>query len=220
MKAIDIETIPNMDMVDYLPEPEVAIGNLKDPVKISEKTQEAKKKQIEKMGLDPFFGRICSYAQFGETGDNHFKTIGDATDAEEIELIGHIFKCLSSNLYDSVESIITWNGFSFDLPYIFKRAAILRVEKPVSCQGLKFWNKKYSSSVHIDLMRELSNWEPHGINLNTAGKLLLGKGKTERDYSTYYDLIKSGKGNLIGLDNLCDVELTYRIYEMVKGYIF
>ena len=118
--------------------------------------------------------------------------------------------------------IITWNGFTFDLPFIYKRAALLRVTKPDRCPGLKYWTRKYTNHVHIDLMRELNNWEPHGTgyNLDTSAKLILGKGKTQRDYATYLDLIKTGQGDLIGIDNLCDVELTYDIYQAVKNYIF
>jgi DNA polymerase elongation subunit (family B) len=220
MKSIDIETIPNMDLVASLPEPEVALGNTKDPAKVAEKIAEAKKKQIEQMGLNPFYGRICSFSSYS-TEKQYYHTIKEATDAEEINLITHILEALSIGDGSNVRNvIITWNGFTFDLPYIYKRAALLKIEMPIQCPGLKYWTRKYSSDVHIDLMRELSNWEPHGMNLNEAGRCFLGQGKTERDYSTYAELIKTGQGDVIGRDNLCDTELTYKIYERVAPYLF
>ena len=222
-KALDIETIPNMDLVAMLPEPEVALGNTKDPEKIKEKIAEAKQKQLDKMGLSPFFGRVCSFSLFGESQESRmFKTIQEISDSAEIELIKAIFKNLEI-AQENPYVFITWNGFSFDFPFIYKRAALLNVEKPSNCPGLKYWSKKYSCDCHIDLMRELNNWEPHGagaLNLDTAGKLFLGQGKTKRDYLTYVDLIKEGKSDLIGLDNLCDTELTFNIYKKVEPYIF
>lgn len=220
IKAFDIETIPNAALVDSLPEPEVALGNTKDPDKVREKMAEAKKKQVEKMGCNPLYGRICSFSFYGEDETaRKFHTIKEACDADEIELIKLIFDELKI-AEETPTVIITWNGFSFDFPFVFKRAALLRVEKPQYIPGLAYWNRKYKHDVHIDLMRELNNWEPMGMNLNEAGKCFLGRGKTDRDYSTYADLIKSGQGDLIGLDNLCDTELTFRIYKIVEPYLF
>lgn len=217
-KALDIETISNVDLIASLPEPEVALGNIKDPDKVREKVAEVKKKQIDKMGCNPLYGRICSFSIFSET-EKLYRTIKEATDSEEIELINDIFKVLTIG-QEEPTVIITWNGYDFDLPFIFKRAALLRVEKPQYTPPLAYWNRRYKHDTHIDLMRELNNWESCGMNLNQAGLSFLGKGKTERDYSTYAELIKTGQGDLIGLDNLCDTELTYNIFKIVEPYLF
>lgn len=221
IKALDIETIPNVDLIPSLPEPEVAIGNVKDPEKIREKIAEAKKKQVEKMGCNPLYARICSFSFYSENENKrYYRVIDKACDADEINLIAAIFDEFKIATGGDSTTLLTWNGYSFDLPFIFKRAALLRVEKPQSVPGLKYWNRRYGGDVHIDLMRELNNWEPMGMNLNEAGKCFLGQGKTDRDYSTYAQLISSGQGNLIGLDNLCDTELTYNIYKIVEQYLF
>lgn len=217
-KSLDIETIPNVDLIASLPEPEVALGNIKDPDKVRDKIAEAKKKQIDKMGCNPLYARICSFSIFSET-EKFYRTIKEATDSEEIELINEIFKVLTIG-QEEPTVIITWNGYDFDFPFIYKRAALLRVEKPQYTPSLSYWNRRYKHDTHIDLMRELNNWEPNSMNLNQAGLSFLGKGKTERDYSTYADLIKSGQGELIGLDNLCDTELTYNIFKIVEPYLF
>ncbi len=220
MNALDIETIPNDSMVDSLPEPEVAIGNMVDQKKIEAKRKEVKAKQKEKMALDPFYGRICSFSIHGES-QSFFKVIPEISEAAEIELVTELLEYLSVGSNEKPNLIVTWNGHRFDLPYIYKRAALLKIALPRSCPGLNYWRRKYKSEPHCDLMQELSGWDiSQTENLDEAGKRFLGRGKTQRDYSTYVDLIKSGEGDKIGLDNLCDTELTYDLYKLLSPYLF
>lgn len=223
MKAFDLETIKNKDLLCSLPEPEVKFGNTKDPEKRRVMIEEAKVTQVEKMGLSPITGRICSFSFHGDN-ESMFEVIPEATDAAEIELINHIFEHFvieTSTISREESKIITWNGFNFDFPYVYKRAAMLRVELPAGCPGLKYWTHRYSNDVHCDLMQELSGWNiGDSISINYAGLSFLGRGKTKRDYETYVDLIESGQGDLIGLDNLCDTTLTYDLYQLLSTYLF
>jgi DNA polymerase elongation subunit (family B) len=223
MRAIDIETIPNKAMIEFMPEPEIALGNTKDLEKIKEKIAEAKAKAIDKMALSPLYGRICSFSACGEKPeDRYFKVIPEISDAAEIEIINHILETFVLGQNNDVSSkIITWNGFNFDFPFIYKRAAMLKVAMPQGCPGLKYWQRKYSSDIHCDLMQEFCGWgNDKAMNLDAAGKTFLGRGKTQRDYSTYADLIETGKGELIGLDNLCDTQLTFDLYNHLAPYLF
>jgi len=219
INAFDIETIPDKSIIDQLPEPEVAYGNMKDPEKIKEKLAEAKRKQIEKLGLDPFTGRICSFSFHGES-KSFFKVVKEISDAAEIELVTEILENISIG-GNEPNQIITWNGWSFDFPFIYKRAMLLRIALPDNCPPMRYWTSKYSREPHCDLMQELGGWNlQERTKLDFVGKRLLGRGKTERDYLTYVDLIESGEGNKIGLDNLCDTQLTYDIYKAVEPYLF
>lgn len=216
--AWDIETIPDQSKVSLLPEPEVKLGNVKDPIKIAEKIKEAKDKQIEKMGINPLFGRICSSAFFGDE-QNEFKVIKTISDTEEIELINWTLDNLrKSNI------IITFNGMEFDFPYIYIRAAILKIEMPQLYPTLGQWLKRYTITPHCDLYKVLTGWKAYssssGMNLDTVGQVINGSGKTKRDYSEYLDLIKNGEGEKIGLDNICDTEITYNLHKRFKGYLF
>jgi len=220
MRAFDIETIPNKNIVELMPEPEVALGNTKDPEKIKEKIAEAKQKAIDKMALSPLFGRICSFSFYGED-EKKFEVIPEISDAAEIELVTHILENLCIGNPDGTNTIVTWNGFNFDFPFVYKRAAMLKIEMPRNCPGLKYWTRKYANDVHIDLMQEFSGWGKEQMsNLDIIGKMILGRGKTARNYSTYIELIESGKGELIGLDNLCDTGITYDLYNHLKTYLF
>jgi DNA polymerase elongation subunit (family B) len=112
----------------------------------------------------------------------------------------------------------------FDFPYIYKRAALLKIDLPQGVPGLSYWTKKYTTYPHCDLLKCLNGWQSHShkgmSTLDYIGKVFLGAGKTQRDYNTYLDLIKAGEGEKIGLDNLCDVEITYNLYQRLAPYLF
>ena len=223
MIALDIEVIPNESMVDMLPEPEVAIGNLRDPLKIQAKIEEVKKKQKEKLGLDPITGRICSFAIYGDNEDERFyKFIPDTSESSEIALVTDLLEVLKIGNKEKPLHIITWNGIAFDFPYIYKRAALLNIVLPDNVPGMSYWTKKYINTPHCDLMQWWNNWGHSSGNakLDYIGRVFLGAGKTERDYNTYLDLIKKGEGEKIGVDNLCDVEITYKLYKKLENYFF
>ena len=59
--AIDIETMPNPDMISKLPEV-VADSRLKDEEKIKADIEKKKAEQIEKMALSPLYGKIACIA--------------------------------------------------------------------------------------------------------------------------------------------------------------
>jgi predicted PolB exonuclease-like 3'-5' exonuclease len=222
MISIDIESIPNLDLIGSLPEPEVALGNTKDPEKIKAKIEEAKKEQIDKMGLNPFFARVCSFATWGDIEENcGFKVIDqDISDASEINLITHALHFFCAGPTTS-PVIITWNGHNFDIPFLFKRAMLLQMDLPSGLCGMSYFCRKYQHASHIDLMQELCGWNGH-LKLDTASKMILGESKADHaDFSKFIDIIKSGDGDSeIGVYNLKDAELTWNIYKRVSPYIF
>lgn len=217
MFSLDIETIPNLSMVDTLPEPEVALGNTKDPEKIAVKIADAKQKQIDSMALNPFTGRICSVAFAGKHYGYH--TVDEVSDAAEIDLLNKILDTFVVNQTETPH-IITWNGHQFDLPFIFKRAMMLRVAVPSGCLGLAHMCKKYSRYPHTDLMMEFCGWSHTYLKLDHVAGWLLGKKKLDHDFSKFIELIETGKSSEIGVYNLVDAELTLEIYETAAPYLF
>jgi DNA polymerase elongation subunit (family B) len=221
--AFDIETIPNTAIIDRLPPPEIKYGNAKDPAKRAEIEKEAKASQIEKLGLSPLTGRICCAAFFGATV-SEVEVTPEITDTEEIKLINYIFDRLGKYCYthDENDIIITCNGSEFDFRFLYVRAAILKVELPPQCPPLAFWTKRYSHKPHCDIQREITSWSSQatGYNLDAMGRMIVGCGKTTRDYSTYVKLIENGEGGQIATDCLCDTQLTYLIYKTLKPYLF
>jgi DNA polymerase elongation subunit (family B) len=210
--SLDIETVPNEAMVGLLPEPEVKIGNIKDPRKIEEKRLEAKEKQIKTMALYPETGIICSYATYG-VGVKFGRVIEYYS--EETSLIKEILELVDNSI------VVTYNGINFDFPYIFKRAMINNIDMSDYNFVLKKFTQRYSITPHFDVMQVWSNWNREDCrSLDYLAGLLLGEQKTERDYSEYINLIKSGEQNKIAEDNMCDAELTYRIFKKMENYFY
>lgn len=216
--ALDIETVPNLNLIDALPEIEVAIGNMVDPAKIAAKTKKCKDEQVSKMALDPFWGRICSYAVYGPD-IKKYHTVDEVSDTSEIELISEILAlmCVTEKTHPY---IITWNGAKFDMPFIFKRAMLLKVEIPAGCMGLSHWTKKYTHTPHCDMMQEFTGWGNDHLKLDTCAGQLLGQRKIGVDCTTFLQMITDGKQDEIGIYNLMDSELTYNIHEAAAPYLW
>jgi predicted PolB exonuclease-like 3'-5' exonuclease len=221
--AIDIETIPNLNFIDCLPEPELPEmpGNYKKQETIdkwmSEQPQRlsaAKQKQVDKMALSPYYGRICSAAVFGDE-NQEFRTASDFSDSEEIRLIDFVLYFLSRDT--AAPSIITWNGFAFDVPFLFKRAMLLKMD--IKCR-MKDYTRKYTHVPHCDMSMELGSWDERFSGLGNAAKVILGDNKIDQDVTSFVDMIKEGRQSEIGIYNLKDAELTYRLYLAARDYIF
>lgn len=206
---IDIETYPDLNMVDTLPEPKID-SRLKDPVKIEAKKVEAKQKQIDGMALNPLYGKIAciGYSTGGES-----ECVIEGT---EEQIINTFFDIISLGRAESPK-IVTWNGISFDIPFIYKRAMILGIKPHIS---MSYWMKRYTTSPHCDLMQVWCNW--YGMEaLNTVAKALLNKEKAEFDVTTIKDLIKTPEGRK-EISSYCkkDVDITKELFDKMAGILF
>lgn len=217
--SIDFETMPDENLLSSLPEPEVKYGNTKDPEKRAKMDEEAKLDQIEKIALNPFYSRICSAAYSFKPGfgNDFYNVIESSSDAEEIHLVERAFHTINDTLLAGGK-IITWNGTRFDLPFLFVRAMLLKVDvSPVE----KFSKlcRKYNTDFHVDVAMVLSNWEPKIMRLNDVARRIIGKEKIDLDFKLFPELIKTKEGrDQIGIYNLTDSQLTMEIYSNMERY--
>ena len=145
--------------------------------------------------------------------------IRESTDYEEIDLIKWGIEYLIPK--DHMDpTVITWNGFSFDIPFILKRAMMLKIDMAMIPVGLKDLTRKYSHVPHCDMAMELSSWDKKIMSLDNAAKVILGERKIDADFRMFPEMIKAGKGDEIVVYNLKDAELTMRLYQAAKDYIF
>lgn len=199
--AIDIETMPNPDMISKLPEV-VADSRLKDEDKIKADIEKKKAEQIEKMALSPLYGKIACIGYYGEK-------IQDVDIADEVTMITRLMNLLRDEYIP-----VTWNGKAFDFEFIIKRGVILGV-CPLSL--LEVYTNKYKSENHIDLMEK---WCGHGkfAKLNEVASVLIGDQKEEFDVKEIPELIKTATGReLIKRYCLQDCKLTYELAKKM-GY--
>jgi predicted PolB exonuclease-like 3'-5' exonuclease len=206
---IDIETIPNQNLsADMLPSfdvDSVKCGNIKDPDKIAEKIEQAKK-EFE-TGLTKKLSVESNYCQIISLGyiiisDDEIVGNGVLFDESNDKSIIERF----NNIYNG-ETIIGWNSKSFDIPIIWKRS-ILNGIKPVF-NARQLCNPYRDDS--IDLMHI---WNNGGMGkMSECAKLLGIECKTGLDGSMIYQAWKEKRYQEIKDYNLEDCETTLAIYK-------
>lgn len=199
--AIDIETIPDLSMVDLLP-PVSASRTLKDPAKIAADIEEKARKQKEAMSLDPLFAKIIC--------------IGVYNPHEKIALMGEENQILKDfwSVVGKHAQIITFNGRRFDLDVILKRG----VKHGIGNFFLdRFLRDRGKSGRVIDIMDDFCLYGEFR-SLDTLSKVYLGKQKKEIDFKLFPELLESEEGrNKIADYCLYDAQLTYELAQKL-GY--
>lgn len=61
--------------------------------------------------------------------------------------------------YDQAETVVTWNGQSFDLRFLLARSWANDVEPSVPGQEIGKWMRRYYTHPHFDVFRVLTNWD-------------------------------------------------------------
>lgn len=208
--TIDIETMPNMDMVDRLPEPEVKYGNTKDEAKRQIKYEEAVRAQIDKMALNPLYGKVAC------VGYKLDGIVGSVVSENEVDLLEFYFNELFEGIA-RMPKIVTWNGMGFDVPFLYKRALVNGV---VPRSSMSHYMKRYSNDFHCDLMQVWCNWYGYEKLTNVAS-VLLDESKEDFDITTIKDLVKTDEGKQ-KIANYCekDVSITAGLFEKMANVLF
>ncbi len=215
--SFDLESIANKDVIPLLPpiEDEVKLGNLKDPVKIQAKMEEAEQKRIDRMGLSPFTGRVCCVGIAYMNEDKVIKssaiTISEDTDDAERELLDGVFQRL-----DTFAEYYTFNGNPFDVPFLKGRALILQPDRRIP----KISTAKYRVTNHIDVRAILSNYDQFAKGtLDFYSSVILGHNKADGiDGSMVQGLWNEGK--IKDIADYCKKEcgVIYQLGELVKKF--
>lgn len=193
--AIDIETMPNPAMIPFLPEVKAA-GNLKDPDKIKADIDAKKAEQVEKMALNPLYGKIACIGYYGED----YKEVMIADETSMIQTL--LTRCEDFPIF-------TWNGKAFDFEFIIKRGVLLGL---CSLLDLEKFTDKYKAVNHIDLMEKWAGYNKYAA-LDDVAKAILGEGKEEGfDVKEIPKLMETPAGQeLIKRYCLRDCERTYQL---------
>lgn len=146
-------------------------GNIKDPEKIEERRKAHEAKAMSDAALSPLTGEICA---IGFAVDNHDPEVIHVTDKVNEKALLQVFWRQVRNTVNAHGQLIGFNIKGFDLPFIYKRSWINRVQPVLLFTG-KWWN----DSVVCDLR----DWWTLGDryaegSLDLVSRLLLGEGKT------------------------------------------
>ena len=154
--AWDIETKPRLDLVKQFNTYDVAdvkYGNAKDPVKRAKIEADHEiafwQKKNDKAALDPATAEVCAIGYQGAA------TIIDIRPSEKemIEAFWQTYKDIDSGARE-ICSMVGWNIFGFDLPFLIKRSWILGISIP---RGVT--NGRYYDKMFIDAKAEWNQWE-------------------------------------------------------------
>jgi len=201
--ALDIETIPNNDAIQFLPEPEPA-KNLKDPEKIEADLEKKRRAQLGKMALDALYGKICCISITNGEAKKSFCL------ENEKELLVFFFDFMRENIV----RLVTFNGYGFDLPFIYRRAAILGITPAYS---LGHWGTRYSKEKHIDVMQVFGNYKDY-YSLDSMSSIFFGIKKIDLDYKLFPELMQTEAGRA-QIVEYCehDTELTWMLFEAIQN---
>lgn len=222
--AIDIETAPDPALLAEIPEPEVALGNLKDPAKIAEKIAAAKAAQVERAALDPYFARVLVVSTAWRVdNDNSISALSFiAWPDKERWAFTEFWEHLHS-----FERFATFNGAGFDLPFLRVRSALHGLRTPRIDTG------RYSTidpaAEHLDVYRFLAEQAPgygpgsplgYKQNLDFFARRLLGEEPAwgETNKSNLAVLFEQGRGGEVVASCEQDAILTLKLAEFIDTY--
>jgi len=126
MVVCDIETLA-VDGIDI--EPVSAPANYTRPEAIADYIAKAEAKQRDKAGLYPYTARVIALGWCYE-GDETAQVHIANGDAMEREILAEFWGRVWDRRTNAVESLVTFNGRSFDLPVLMVRSRLLGVPYP------------------------------------------------------------------------------------------
>ena len=195
--AVDIETMPDLSMIDLLPEVKPS-RTLKDPAKIEQDLKEKKEKQIAEMGLDPVFAKVVCICLYNPKEKYTF--VGE----NEEEIIRAFWDRIGNH-----GNIYTYNGRAFDMDVLLKRG--LKYNIGNFATDCMIYRPKHMNGRVIDLMEVFCKYGEYR-KLDTLAKIYLGKDKIDIDFNNFPELIKTVEGKAeIGRYCMKDAELTWEL---------
>jgi len=152
-----------------------------------------------------FEGNDTNEWQSGETGVKY-------SSYSEAEMLTHFWEYAKK-----VDSVVTFNGRNFDVPFLMMRSAILKI-KP----SRNFIKKRYDNKSHIDLLEVLTNYgTTKKFNLDFYCKSFgiespKSHGVSGMDVKQLY---AAGKIEEIATYCAHDVEATFQLYKIWNEFL-
>jgi DNA polymerase elongation subunit (family B) len=237
--AFDIETMVDEALYQaFSPPIECKTGNLKDPVKIAEKIAEAKAAQREMAALNPQLARVIS-AHFAEhTIKGNVPTNGRELVTSSIFMLPpspeHTSSDREASMLQTVwltlrdaDRVVTFNGASFDIPFLMRRSLLLGVRPCASLETHKY-RVTDGKSNHVDTRRVLTETQPgSGIadfipgDLNYWASVLLGDtSPDELSPEEIAECWRAGNTARIAKYGERDARIAFEIYRKLDGFYF
>lgn len=231
--AFDIETIPNQRIPEeckpkFDPK-EVKLGNLKDPVKIDAKIEEARNSfetdLVKKMSITPALAQLCTFVGMQyDTEKEEIKNkvssqVTKTYEADDLEAVGDGWDFIRKS-YNNRIPIVSFNGIGFDMPVMWHRA--IAQDVPVDTIMYSKLTPRYGGMFHYDLLGLLAGWtldkmkgHPLDFFLNLYG---IGS-KGEMDGSQVWETWQAGEYDKIQQYCESDVLQTCKLFQRVEAWV-
>jgi predicted PolB exonuclease-like 3'-5' exonuclease len=161
--SFDAETIPRQDLPDgcrpVFDESSVALGNMTDPIKIAAKIQKARAQfeaqESKRFSTHPDRCQICAFVGYESSSDTYLEIFAKDL-GEERQLLNEAWKWIARQVNEKA-TLVTFNGKSFDLPVLYRRAMIRDVRTIQKTQYDRITGRYTQDLAHLDLMLALGN---------------------------------------------------------------
>ena len=207
---VDLETIAIPDAGDYL-EPAMAPSNYKSPDAIANYVQTKTAERLANAALDPDLNRICAIGWRLESRDVEPEVILCYDEDAERHALAEFWGLVACDS-NRTRRLVTFNGFSFDLPTLMRRSVYLEV-----------WPSRYLSidkyrSPHCDLYQKLSfngAIKPHSLRFY-AQRFGLPIESPELTGADIAARVEAGDWTAVRDHCASDVNLTYALAERLR----
>lgn len=228
--VLDIETIPDQRLpeacIPKFDEAKVKLGNLKDAFKVREKIEQARMEWEEDLGrqmsLDRDLCQLCCVVCYDSRNDT-FTTYPAMTPDMELDALVGVWGWITEQ-YNQHIPLVTFNGLSFDLPILQRRAMIHDVSVPPGMYQDLTKRQEYNTA-HFDLMQLMGGRNPFSGKMEVKklnyylNRFGLGSKTDGWDGSMVYPAWKEGRMQEILEYCRQDVAMTAKLFERVRPWL-
>ena len=172
--------------------------------------EEARKAVVDRMALEPSTGRIVCIGVYWLEVDRSRAYC----QSDERELLANFWSDLAQI---RPTRLVTFNGKSFDFPYINVRSAILSVPAP---RDFLLDTRRFSTDRHFDVRETLTNYDRYRKGTLEFFCEIFGvpSPKDGIDGSKVGEYFKQGRLDEIAHYCLADCKATAKLYERLRPY--
>ena len=206
--VVDIETIGQPAEEIHPRALEYLFRSLRRDNAGEDEVEARRKGMIERFSLDPTTGNIiCIGLLDTENGEERA-----LIDKEETRLLTSFWEHLADS---PPELFVTFNGKSFDFPFLNIRSAILRVPPP-----MRLATRRYTSHPHLDLQEALAGGDRHRLGSLDYFCAVFGipSPKQHLDGAGVGPAFRQGRIDEIARYCLDDCRATAALYERLKPF--
>lgn len=225
----DIETAPDLTDKGYVAWKSAQLVNkvLKDPAKIEIDRMD---KINDKFGLSPMTGKIVTVGFLSEAKvetqsmdnvivgtESLYSKMVTLEDHTEEELLKKTWSIIN-DYFDEGHRLVTYNGFSFDVPFLWRRSMLKHVSKPRLLPAMDEFNNKYKFKYHLDLFQVLNAYGEY-TSLTDWAYLIGASNELSREGGKVTEWYQTGNWSDIKAHCLADIVRTYILHQYVTTWI-